>query len=183
MSRVILCCLLFAALGPNDAAACECSGPLNAAGAHSASVIFQGRVTRITLRPQQQLDIDFYRDQAEVEFEVVRAWRGDVAQRMVISTGLGGGDCGFEFRVGWVYVVPAEPFGGVLSTGICSGVEDLWSDPPSLPVMDSWVPPPTTRSLPGRDFFLRAYTTVAGLMMVCLVAFVLIGHPRHHPES
>jgi hypothetical protein len=182
MSRVILCWLLFVALRPTDAAACECYGPANAREAYSASVIFQGRVTRITLRPQQWVIDDLYQDRAEVEFEVSRVWRGDVGQTAVITTGLGGGDCGYEFNVGWSYVVPDDPRRGVMSTGLCSGVELLWNDPPSLPLEDSWVPSQVIRSEARGGVFLSIYPRVAGLVMACLGMLLLLGQPRSDPE-
>jgi hypothetical protein len=42
-------------------------------------------------------------------------------REVVVSTGLGNGDCGYPFRVGMAYLVYASNNNGKLSTSICSG--------------------------------------------------------------
>jgi hypothetical protein len=46
---------------------------------------------------------------------------GHLNQEVVVSTGLGNGDCGYPFQVGTTYLVYASNDSGKLSTSICSG--------------------------------------------------------------
>jgi hypothetical protein len=53
--------------------------------------------------------------------EVLHSYRGDKQKPMRLSTGLGGGDCGFDFEVGKEYLVYAfKDETGELSTNICT---------------------------------------------------------------
>jgi hypothetical protein len=61
--------------------------------------------------------------QRKVRFRIAEVFRGtDPSEReIVIETGLGGGDCGYNFQRGRDYIVYASKRpGGALSTGICS---------------------------------------------------------------
>ena len=56
-----------------------------------------------------------------VSLEVLHSYRGDQRKLTRLSTGLGGGDCGFDFEVGKQYRVYAfKDEAGELSTNICS---------------------------------------------------------------
>jgi len=56
-----------------------------------------------------------------VSLEVLHSYRGDQRKLTRLSTGLGGGDCGFDFEVGKRYRVYAfKDEAGELSTNICS---------------------------------------------------------------
>jgi hypothetical protein len=58
----------------------------------------------------------------QVTFNVSRSYKGVRANRVVLTTGLGGGDCGFDFQMGQQYLVYSyKDDSGQLSTGICSG--------------------------------------------------------------
>jgi len=61
---------------------------------------------------------------------VLHSYRGDQRKPMRLSTGLGGGDCGFDFEVGKQYLVYAfedafKDETGELSTNICIGTTRL----------------------------------------------------------
>src|SRR5260370_16101826 len=57
----------------------------------------------------------------EVSFEVLRPYRGAEDKHVKVRTGLGGGDCGFDFETSKKYLVFAyQDDSGELSTGICS---------------------------------------------------------------
>src|SRR5579863_2056644 len=47
---------------------------------------------------------------------------GDIVE---VRTGMGGGDCGYEFEIGHQYLVDARSSGGNLSTSICSPTASL----------------------------------------------------------
>ena len=60
-----------------------------------------------------------------VRFTVDRVWRGDVAGSIEVTTGSGGGDCGYGFRKGRKYLVYASEWEGRLTTTICSPTKPL----------------------------------------------------------
>jgi hypothetical protein len=58
----------------------------------------------------------------QVSFDVSRSYRGAQTKNIRIKTGVGGGDCGFDFEVGKQYLGYAfADESGDLSTGICNG--------------------------------------------------------------
>jgi len=50
----------------------------------------------------------------------VASWKGDVPDTVVVRTGSGGGNCGYAFAVGGLYLVYAWGEGDSVRTGICS---------------------------------------------------------------
>ncbi|MBA2671710.1 MAG: hypothetical protein H0U67_15175 [Gemmatimonadetes bacterium] len=58
----------------------------------------------------------------EVTFRVHAAWKGLAAgtARVMVTTGHGAGDCGFEFETGTAYLVYGQQSDGKLSTSICT---------------------------------------------------------------
>jgi hypothetical protein len=121
--RATLALLALMALYPTPADACSCIGPQPACAAvWTSDAVFSGTVLRITSRDFRQL----------VTFRVDRMWRSNAdtsADTLEIETGIGGGDCGFPFRMDRKYLVYASKdvpnHTGRLSTGICSNTRDL----------------------------------------------------------
>ena len=54
-----------------------------------------------------------------VKFRVENVWKGKLSQEVTIFTGQGGGDCGFPFEVGAIYLVYASGSNESLSTNRC----------------------------------------------------------------
>jgi hypothetical protein len=66
-------------------------------------------------------DIEAHPPFMQVSFDVSRSYRGAQTKNIRIKTGVGGGDCGFDFEVGKQYLVYAfADESGDLFTGICS---------------------------------------------------------------
>jgi hypothetical protein len=92
--------------------------------------IFEGKVDSIELRWKlaeasvgDVVPADFEQEPPEmdVSFEVLRSYRGVEGKHVQVRTGLGGGDCGFDFESRETYLVFAyKDHSGELSTGICS---------------------------------------------------------------
>ncbi len=58
----------------------------------------------------------------QVKFEIITSYKGDRAEQTIINTGVGGGDCGYEFILGKKYVVYAyfrDKGKKELATNIC----------------------------------------------------------------
>jgi hypothetical protein len=122
--------------------ACKCVPPPPNISAHDLArwhadrtdAIFEGKVESIELKWSLMdakvgdlLPADLEEDaEMRVSFEVARSYRGVRQKSVVVSTGLGGGDCGFRFKIGQQYLVYAFADGsGQLSTNICSGTAPL----------------------------------------------------------
>ena len=97
--------------------------------------IFEGKVERIELKwafleakAGDVIPVDFENAPPvmQVSFDVLRPYRGAQQKNTRIRTGVGGGDCGFEFEVGKQYLVYAfAGESGQWETGICSGTARL----------------------------------------------------------
>ena len=120
--------LAAALAAPSSLLACSCAGPMTEQESFDrADAVFTGRVVRVrTVR-----DTTGWERRA-VTFAVGRWEKGGERHTVVVRTGMGGGDCGFEFRKRRTYRVFAGrgPDGG-LGTGICSGTRQISEEPRS----------------------------------------------------
>src|SRR5262249_34547710 len=120
--------LVLVCIAAKDAAACSCVGsisghqPCQARWVYSA--VFVGRV--VSIEPfTQPIEIGpgrtFDMHQRRVRLAVSEAFSGVTVGETTITTGAGGGDCGFDFSPGREYLVYASAAAdGSLGTGICS---------------------------------------------------------------
>ena len=100
---------------------CSCVGPRDVpTSLQQADAVFTGRVTavrNVTVRGYQM---------RRVTLRVDRAWKGVEARNVVVMTGSGGGDCGFDFRRREAYLVYAHrASSGSLHAGICGRTSAL----------------------------------------------------------
>jgi hypothetical protein len=104
-----------------DAVACSCmsSGPPCQA-AFQVDAVFIGTVRSIDLRKVPMDGMATPVDRRMVHIAVERVVRGVEGTVVDVWTGMGGGDCGFDFKAGERYVVYAWRRDGALTTGICS---------------------------------------------------------------
>jgi hypothetical protein len=101
----------------------------NASG--GGDVIFEGSVEQVELKWTLMeakvgdlipADLEHAPPFIQVSFAVSRSYRGALDKNIHVRTGLGGGDCGFDFEIGKQYLVYASADeAGHLSTGICDG--------------------------------------------------------------
>jgi hypothetical protein len=134
-----LCVLVFLFVSAGLAFGCKCAPPplkLNSRLAFAewslqrAQVIFEGTVERVELKgwplkPSPGATITVH-PVFLVTFANVRLYRGAERREFIVTTGLGGGDCGYHFTPGKSYLVAAgAEDSGELETGICSGTEPL----------------------------------------------------------
>jgi Carboxypeptidase regulatory-like domain len=109
-------------LSPRVASACSCmpGGPPCQAY-FQADVVFVGTVRSITVRKVPLEGIDVVVDRRVVRLSIERAARGVQGTEVDVTTGSGGGDCGYNFKIGERYVVYAyRNKDGALGTSICS---------------------------------------------------------------
>jgi hypothetical protein len=113
--------LLKACLCPMNTPPCQ--------GYWQSSAVFAGMVTQRTSPnlPAEQNKRGSAFLTVRFAFSVVKAYRGDLENEVQVSSGLGGGDCGYPFRVGERYLVYAyvDPETKELSTSICTLTKPL----------------------------------------------------------
>jgi hypothetical protein len=110
------------AVAADSALACSCmqSGPPCQAY-FTSDAVFVGTVQGISIKKVPEPAIDRDIDRKFVRFAIDGMTRGVQGPQVELWTGMGGGDCGFDFKQGERYVVYASRHpDGALSTGICS---------------------------------------------------------------
>lgn len=121
------------------AMACSCAPPsptiksyraLAESKVNQTPVIFEGTVESMKVKgwPFQPVAGETVSaiPRVSATFSNVHVYRGQPPAEVVVETGVGGGDCGFEFNKGESYLVFAwKEESGHLSTGICSGTRLL----------------------------------------------------------
>ena len=117
--------------------------------AGATQVIFEGSVEKQELQPgspgapAHALSMTGFGSHRAVTFNVLRAYRGLVVPSVTVLTGLGGGDCGFDFETGKKYLVYASKVNTeILFTSICSGTSSLEEAGPALRFLRGEPPTP-----------------------------------------
>jgi hypothetical protein len=120
--------------------------------AGATQVIFEGVVEKQELKsgspgpPPAALSMSTFGSHRVVTFNVLRAYRGNASGSVTVLTGLGGGDCGFDFETGKQYLVYARRVNTeILFTSICSGTSSLEEAGPALRFLRG--EPPTSDDL------------------------------------
>jgi hypothetical protein len=174
----IIAILLFARV---NAFACWCGGrnskstmreTVAAYSAGATQVIFEGSVEKQELQsgspgaPANVLSMTGFGGHRAVTFNVLRAYRGDASGKVSVLTGLGGGDCGFDFETGKQYLVYASRVNTeILFTSICSGTSSLEEAGPALRFLRGEPPTPDDLLDPQsyyKKFAAQQYGTACG---------------------
>ena len=128
-SANIIVAVLFLAgylmVGSNVVFACTCSLPDPAKSLrkqvtearNESRAVFVGEVVAVSSDPNALA--------VEVKFKVQRSWKGSRASEITITTGRGGGDCGYRFEIGQRYLVYASGTEKQLGTNICQRTAHL----------------------------------------------------------
>lgn len=159
--------LLF--LHPSTGYACSCVQPPPVQNAlDDASAVFSGKVVDIEEQtPVSRFISDilttFSDDEPDfpqktVVLEVTSTWKGVSTSQITVKTGLGGGDCGFEFAVGQTYLVYAH--GDDLHTSVCTRTTELSAANEDLSVLGQGKPPAEQVTQTDRSFI---WLLIAGL--------------------
>ncbi|HUK29632.1 MAG TPA: hypothetical protein VLV89_00870 [Candidatus Acidoferrum sp.] len=121
--RAGILALVVWALAPGAARACECMSGVSVCKAFAnAPSVFAGRASKVEIGSNGG---------RTVTFEVLQAYHGVTERIIELTTGSGGGDCGYDFKEGANYLVyaynGAPPLGevGKLYTSVCSRTRPL----------------------------------------------------------
>jgi Carboxypeptidase regulatory-like domain/Tissue inhibitor of metalloproteinase len=112
-----------AVLSAGNALACSCAARLPCQAYGDASAVFIGTV--IDSRMINVTQSNYKRNKRVVRLSVDSAFRGIKGSDVEVMTGMGGGDCGFEFVPAGQYLVYASEYEGKLSTSICSRTRSI----------------------------------------------------------
>ncbi len=142
--RVILFgSLLGLALVARNAQACSCAGTTGAKtmrevaewysdGPNASKIILEGSVQEQETAvgrveaPREATSKSTLDQHRIVSLRVLRSYRGEAAGTVSVLTGIGEGDCGFDFETGSQYLVYADKVeDGTLITSICTGTSLL----------------------------------------------------------
>ena len=95
--------ILFMSSFPSNTSACSCAElPSVEEEFERSQAIFSGKV--VDVREKRSLKGELTKS---VLFEVTNTWKGVKQSQMIITTGQGGGSCGFHFNEGQEYLVYA----------------------------------------------------------------------------
>lgn len=167
---------------PSTAQACSCALPSSAQDQLSRSqAVFAGRA--LGVKEQRFLNGGMAK---AVRFEVSRIWKGESVSEIIIYTGSGGGDCGFDFKEGQDYLVYANPssmYGDkeLLVTIICDRTKQLSQAQEDLAVLGEGRLPTKQVNLAWDFFRLNPYSLSALIGAAVVViggAVILIRRKR-----
>lgn len=78
-----------------------------------SSAVFSAKVIEVNQLPNVY--------NVSVKLKVSKSWKGVNSKEIILTTGRGGGDCGYRFEVGEKYLIYAYAGeNNILGTGICS---------------------------------------------------------------
>jgi hypothetical protein len=121
-TRLLL--LLFGVATPSFACSCVHIGPACEDAWLRADAVFVGRVYGSVLLPTKRDNIDTYHRLVRVK--VLEPFIGATSGWTTVETGVGGGDCGYDFSWGEKYVIYAHRNkDGSLSTSICTRTQKV----------------------------------------------------------
>ncbi len=121
VERLIFSVLLVAfilSFNHRPAAACTCAiNPSPEEELKLSTAVFSGRVVSTDLLPR--LDTSS-RHPVKVTLEVDTVWKGPERDRISVYTAIDSGACGFDFNVGWKYLVYARGSQNDLEVSTCT---------------------------------------------------------------
>jgi hypothetical protein len=147
--------------------ACSCAGPSPPSEAlEESTAVFAGRVASIEPGSYGKT----------VRFDAERAWKGVTESAVTVTTGNGGGDCGYSFEQGKEYLVYAYGDKESLGTGICSRTQPIIDAYVDLAALGSGYAP-SQSSLPAEDtknMLALELAAAACAGIVGVVAFMMV---------
>jgi len=141
-----------------------------------STMIFEGVVEKQEIRPgsigapTNAMSMTAYGEHRVVMLRVSRTYRGSTPKITTVLTGIGNGDCGYDFETGKEYLVYADPIqGGALFTSICARTAPLEQSGPELRFLRG--EPPSADDLLDPSTYYKKYSpqwtgTVCGRVMM-----------------
>lgn len=151
---------------PSNASACSCAElPSIEEEFERSKAVFSGKVVDI----REKRSLNGYTSKS-VLFEVMNTWKGVKQSQIIITTGQGGGDCGFDFKEGEEYLVYANEstmYGAKsLVSIICDRTNELSSSQEDLEILGEGQPPIEEVDLTGQHAGNRIYIWVPVIIAI-----------------
>lgn len=166
---------------PSISSACSCAElPSVGEELERSQAVFSGKVVDI----REKRSLNGYTSKS-VLFEVTNTWKGVKQSQIIITTGQGGGDCGFNFKEGEEYLVYANEstmYGAKsLVSVICDRTSELSSLQEDLKILGEGQLPIEEVDLTGQHAGNRIYIWVAVIVAIG-VAVIFILKKRTKPQ-
>jgi hypothetical protein len=124
ITRLALIVPVLFAVSVDRAEACSCLGGLPICQTFwSTPAVFSALVLEVT--PVPNAPGQNFMPQRVARLQVEQTWRGSLSGIVEVSTGSGGGDCGYDLVVGTRYLIYAHGRDGRLVVNICSRTRPL----------------------------------------------------------
>lgn len=170
---------IFLLLSATPALACTCAPPPPPPGAQrnrimnirdlavlkadgpGSAVIFEGVVEKQVIEagpmgpPSNAMSMTPNAMHRVVTILVKRGYKGKAQGEVTVLTGMGTGDCGYDFRTGKEYLVFADTIAGDLFTSICTGTGLTERSEPEIRVFRN--EPPTADDLMNPESYYAKY--------------------------
>lgn len=172
LTWTFLCLLavsVFSHIFPLTANACSCAeSPAVHEELDRSDAVFSGKVLSVKEKKQ----ISGYRSKS-VLFEVDRTWKGPETTQIMIATGLGGGDCGYDFKEGREYLIYAHEsnmYGAKsLASIICSRTSELNDAQEDLSVLGKGHSPTEKVDLTAEQRGIPYVIWIVGIAVVIII--------------
>jgi Carboxypeptidase regulatory-like domain len=149
------------------AQACSCMAPGTPCESYgTASAVFVG--TAVSVRGVERprtADLDTWYDKRVYKFSVEQSYSGVDGTEVEISTGTGGGDCGYRFEIGERYLIYAHSYQNRLSTNICSRTKALATANEDLAFLGNLSSSPAGASVYGEVINQRTKTLASDVLV------------------
>lgn len=149
---IVVAVLVWLGLVSTDAQACSCFGPGTPCESYgAASAVFAG--TAISVRRAEEPKpgpVQPINYQRIFKFSVDQPYLGVAGTEVEITTGSGGGDCGYDFRIGERYLVYAHLYQNRLHTGICTRTKPFAAAGEDLAFLGNLSSAPAGATISGR---------------------------------
>ncbi|MGM7700409.1 hypothetical protein ACSVDE_01720 [Pseudalkalibacillus sp. Hm43] len=158
--------MTFLTWNPSSAQACSCAVPQSAEKEMERSdAVFTGTVTKI-----KKVGMGLYSPK-KVYFDVEKTWKGQNKSKMFVVTGIGSGDCGFNFEVGQDYIVYATESNAytntaVLTTTLCDLTSNLYEKDANPLHPKKVIFPPSEGKVPPKSPPLEEMVMYAGVWAI-----------------
>ena len=172
--------ILFISSFPSNTSACSCAElPSVEEEFEQSQAVFSGKVVDV----REKRSIKGYITKS-VLFEVTNTWKGVKQSQIIITTGQGGGDCGFDFKEGQEYLVYANEstmYGAkVLVSTLCNRTNEWSVLQEDLKILGEGQPPIEDVDLTGKHEGNQLYIWVA---IVIAIGILLISIFRRRKQN
>ncbi|MGE7673325.1 hypothetical protein ACQKMV_07025 [Lysinibacillus sp. NPDC094403] len=159
---------------PSITSACSCADlPSVEEEFERSKAVFSGKVVDI----KEKLSLKGYTTKS-VLFEVTNTWKGVEQSQIIITTGQGGGDCGYNFIKGEEYLVYANESimyeAKSLVSTMCDRTGVLSSSQEDLEVLGEGQPPIEEVNLSGKHNRNQIYIWATVAVAIGIVVFFIL---------